>query len=237
MPNENFRREIGHVFDEMTGSPSAALPDRVRSSLVVAPEQRGPFWIAGVAAAVIAAMVVGIIVVGNLNRPQSRVLPVGAPSPSSSPTPEPSPPFSNQGYVCGSSSIVENSPAPAAAYVSAIRTGTHAGYDRVTIEFKNGPPIRVDARAQVGSTFTQGPSGREITLAGHAGVLVTIHGADEHTSYSGPTDFKTNYPGLKEARQVQDFEGTVQWALGTTTACYRVFMLTNPDRLVVDIQA
>jgi hypothetical protein len=121
--------------------------------------------------------------------------------------------------------------------VSAIRTGTHAGYDRVTIEFTNGPPIRVDARAQIGSTFTQGPSGREITLAGHAGVLVTIHGADEHTNYSGPTDFKTNYPALKEARQVQDFEGTVQWALGTTTACYRVFMLTNPDRLVIDIQA
>jgi hypothetical protein len=237
MTNKNFRRELGHVFDEMTGSPSAALPDRVRSSLANVPEQKAPFWIAGVAAAVIAAMVVGIVVVGNFNRPQTKVLPVGVPTSSLSPAPEPSPPNSIQGYGCGSSSIVENSPAPAPAFVSAIRTGTHAGYDRVTIEFTNGPPIRVDARAQIGSTFTQGPSGREITLAGHAGVLVTIHGADEHTNYSGPTDFKTNYPALKEARQVQDFEGTVQWALGTTTACYRVFMLTNPDRLVIDIQA
>jgi hypothetical protein len=48
--NENFRRELGHVFDDMAGSPSAALPDRVRSSLAAAPEHSGPFWIAGVAA-------------------------------------------------------------------------------------------------------------------------------------------------------------------------------------------
>jgi hypothetical protein len=92
MTNENFRRELGHVFDEMTGSPTAALPDRVRSSLANVPEQRAPFWIAGVAAAVIAAMVVGIVVVGNFKRPQTKVLPVGVLTPSLSPAPEPSPP-------------------------------------------------------------------------------------------------------------------------------------------------
>ena len=32
MTNENFRNELGHVFDDVAGSPSAALPDRVRSS-------------------------------------------------------------------------------------------------------------------------------------------------------------------------------------------------------------
>ena len=50
MSNENFRRELDHVFDDVAGSPSAALSDRVRSSLADVPEQRGPFWIAGVAA-------------------------------------------------------------------------------------------------------------------------------------------------------------------------------------------
>jgi hypothetical protein len=64
-----------------------------------------------------------------------------------------------------------------------------------------------------------------------------MHGADEHTSYSGPTDIKTGYSVLVEARQMQDFEGTVQWALGLSkSACYRVFFLTNPDRLVIDVQ-
>ena len=71
MPNENFRNELGHAFEEMSGSPSAALPDRVRSSLATAPEQRGPFWIAGIAAALIAVLLVGILVVANNGRPTS----------------------------------------------------------------------------------------------------------------------------------------------------------------------
>ena len=46
-----------------------ALPDRVRAALVHAPEQRGPVWIAAVAAAVIAVILVGVLLVGNpLNR-------------------------------------------------------------------------------------------------------------------------------------------------------------------------
>ena len=65
MSNENFRRELGHVFDEVAGTPSAALSDRVRSSLAEAPEQRGPFWIAGVAAAVIAAVVIGVLFIAG----------------------------------------------------------------------------------------------------------------------------------------------------------------------------
>jgi hypothetical protein len=64
-----------------------------------------------------------------------------------------------------------------------------------------------------------------------------MKGTDEHTAYNGPIDFKTGYPVLLEARQVQDFEGTVQWGLGLSkTACYRAFFLTNPYRLVIDIQ-
>ena len=69
MTNENFRRELNQVIDDMAGSPSAALSDRVRSSVAAAPEQRGPFWIAGLAAAIIAALVVGVLLVADpLNR-------------------------------------------------------------------------------------------------------------------------------------------------------------------------
>ena len=38
-------------------------------------------------------------------------------------------------------------------------------------------------------------------------------------------------------RQVQDFEGTVQWALGLAhPGCYAYTFLTNPTRLVIYIQ-
>jgi hypothetical protein len=248
MTNETFRRELGHVFDEMTGSPSSALPDRVRSSLANVPEQRGPYWIAGIAAAAIAAVVIGVLFVANpLNHQPNRIVPGSgsSPTPSAAASPRPSssaqatPPDSGlPPFVCNSSTTIVEPTAtpPPVAYVDMVRTGTHAGYDRVTIEFRS-VPSSVDVSPQNRSVFTQGASGQSITLAGGAGILVTIHSSDEHTDYSGTIDFKTGYPVLVEARQVQDFEGTVQWALGLSkSACYRAFFLTNPARLVIDIQ-
>jgi hypothetical protein len=246
--NENFRRELGHAFDEMAGSPSAALPDRVRSSLADAPERRGPFWIAGVAAAMIAAIVVGLLVVSNMNHHQTSVVPGAGPSPSPSASPgagpNPSPSASPSStaalpaFTCSSSGqIIDFAQPPPQALVDAVRPGTHAGYDRLTIEFKTGHPTGLSVEEQGSTNFTQGASGQPVTLGGSEGLLVTIQNADEHTDYSGPIDFKTGYAVLVEARQVQDFEGTVQWGLGLSkSACYRAFFLTNPTRLVIDIQ-
>ena len=46
------------------------------------------------------------------------------------------------------------------------------------------------------------------------------------------------YGTLVEVRSVEDFEGTVQLALGINgSVCYRAFILTNPTRLVIDVQA
>jgi hypothetical protein len=252
VPNDNFRRELGQTFDDMTGSPSAALRDRVRSSLAVTPERRGPFWIAGLAAALIAAIVVGLLVVSNLNRHQTSLVPGGGPStspstaasanPSASPSAPPSAsPTSTAGlpaFTCSSSgSIIDFAQPPPVGLVDAVRAGTHPGYDRLTIEFQSGHPTGLGAEEQAGATFTQGASGQKVTLDGSAGILVTIQHADEHTDYSGPIDLKPAYSALREARQVQDFEGTVQWGLGLSkSACYRTFFLENPTRLVIDIQ-
>ena len=253
MTREDFRRELGNAFDEISGSPSPALSDRVRSSLAEAPERRGPVWIAGLAAAVIAVLLVAVLVVANpLNRHQP-VVPGGpsaspsaspatslAPSPSAAPSTSPSatPDTSLPPFVCASSTSITGQAPPLSAYIDAVRTGTHTGYDRLTIEFNNGEPSLIEIKPQSGTTFTQGASGQQVTLVGQAGILVTIHGADAHTAYSGPTDLKTGYPVMVEVRQVQDFEGVVQFAIGlSNAACYRGFILLNPARLVIDIQA
>ena len=82
------------------------------------------------------------------------------------------------------------------------------------------------------------PGDVAVTLAGDNGILVTIRGADLHTSYRGSTDLKTGYATLVEVRQVQDFEGVVQLGLGVSgAACYRAFLLSGPDRLVIDVKA
>jgi hypothetical protein len=133
---------------------------------------------------------------------------------------------------------VGTTPAPAVAFIDALRTGTHPGYDRLTVEFKNGQASSSELRTQSGTTFTNSPRGDQVTLAGSNGILVVIHGADLHTSYTGSTDIETGYAALVEIRKVEDFEGVVQLALGVSGAtCYRAFLLTNPDRLVIDIQA
>jgi hypothetical protein len=247
----DFRRDLNREFDAISGTPSPALSARVRSALAQGRQARtGPFWMAGLAAGLIAAIVVGVLVVASFNRHQTSILPGTAPTPSASPsaspspslTPSPSPaqtpPDSNlPAFVCAGPVSLAGTQTPAVAFVDAVRTGTHAGYDRVTIEFNNGEPANVDMSPHAGTTFTQGASGQQVTLQGSTGMLVIIHGADEHTAYSGSIDIKPGYSVLLELRQVEDFEGTVQWGLGLSkSACYRAFYLTNPARLVIDIQ-
>jgi hypothetical protein len=190
--------------------------------------------------------VIGVLFVGNpLNHQPSKIAPgAGAsptPSASQSPstTPSPTPSSNLPAFTCSASAqhFDVAQVVPPLALVDAVRPGTHAGYDRLTIEFMTGHPTDVLVSQQGNATFTQGPSGQSVTLAGSAGILVTIQGTDEHTDYSGAIDFKTAYPVLLEARQVQDFEGTVQWGFGLSkSACYRAFFLTSPTRLVIDIQ-
>src|SRR4029077_18134875 len=249
MTNERFRRDLNRALEAMSGPPSPALAARVRSALSEpAPARPRPFWVAGLAAALIAAIVIGGFVVSNLNRhltsgvpgtvPSASPSAIASASPSVTPTPIQTPPDSSlPPFDCGSSAPINSQNGPVVSFIDAVRAGTHTGYDRITIEFQNGQPSSIELRPQGNSTFTQGASGQMVTLAGSAGLLVVIKGADEHTAYSGATDFKTNYSVLLEARQMEDFEGTVQWGLGLSkSACHRAFFLTNPTRLVIDIQ-
>jgi hypothetical protein len=139
--------------------------------------------------------------------------------------------------VCGGDFATSTSNPPQSALINDIRAASHTGYDRITFQFANGFPGDITVKLQSNATFTQGASGQQFTLPGSKGLLVTFHIADAHTNYHGSTDFPNVGPGLREARQAEDFEGYVQWGLGISgTGCYRVTTLTSPDRLVIDIQ-
>ena len=246
MSNEKFRDDLNRAFDQVSGSSNPGLGDRVRYAVTQAPAARGPYWIAAVAAAVIAVLIVGVLFIANPLRRPSAPIGAGLPSPSASavasptasPEPTATPSASTAPFQCATNYGPVTQSGPVVVTISDVKTGTHPGYDRITITFNNGAPANFEVRAQSNAKFTMGASGQSVTLLGDSGLLVVIRGADEHTSYSGPTDFKTGYSKLREARQVEDFEGTVQWALGLSgTACYRVYVLKNPDRLVIDAQA
>ena len=80
---------------------------------------------------------------------------------------------------------------------------------------------------QPSATFTRSSKGDQVTLEGSAGVQI-----------SSPTTFHPQYPYLRQALQVENYEGYQQWALGIQgTPCLRVFTLASPARLVADIAA
>jgi hypothetical protein len=117
------------------------------------------------------------------------------------------------------------------------RVGEDQGYDRFVLQFDPIVPTYTVKR-QDKPVFPLGGSGQNVTLAGNAGVLITVHSAQGTTTFTGSTDVATpGYKVLLEARQTQDFEGYVSWGLGLRKpACMRVFTLDAPARLVVDFQ-
>jgi hypothetical protein len=159
-----------------------------------------------------------------------------SPSPSPSPTPSPSPlasPTPPPGFVC--TDVAGGSVADST--VADVRVGQHEGYDRFVIEFGAGVPNYIVTRQQ-STTFTRSPKGDQVTLEGSAGVLIVVHSVNNWIGYPGPTAFRPQYPYLRQALQVENYEGYQQWALGIQgTACLRVFTLASPSRLVVDIAA
>jgi hypothetical protein len=201
----------------------------------------GPLWIAAVAALLLGALAAGVMFATSSNRAQPRVAAATPSAPASgAPASEEelaaAPVASVTPFTCTASKLSVVT-APAMANISAIRTGTHAGYDRLVLEFSGRQPGSIEIKPQSTATFMGAPSGQATRVAGALGVKVLLNTADMHTAYSGPRVFTTNYAGLRETRVIEDFEGYVSLGLGVNGSnCYRAFVLNSPTRLVVDIQ-
>jgi hypothetical protein len=165
--------------------------------------------------------------------PTATTSPLPSPSPITTPTPRPTlqlPP----GFSCADAS---GGSEQMGSGVVSVRVGQHDGYDRLVIEFDGAIPSYT-VRRQSGTTFTESPRDRAVTLSGTNGVLVVIHPIFNWMSYRGPFAFQPNFPVLREARQMENFEGYQHWALGIQgTPCLRVTTLSAPSRLVVDVAA
>jgi hypothetical protein len=194
---------------------------------------------AGLAAVLIVAVAFAGLGINNLVHRLTSTPLTNPTSPSATP-PDSSTPdwFSALPFNCLGSAGLATGPAPALAYVDAVRTARQPGYDRVAIQFAGGAPANAEVLTQHGATFKQGASGQTVTLNGKEGVMVTLHNADGHTHYDGPTNIKTGDGVVLELYKVQDFEGTVQWAIGLSQMpCFRIGFLDNPTRLVIDFRA
>jgi hypothetical protein len=250
-----LRDELRDVFDSLSEPAHPALSARIREDL--GSRSAIPTRVPRLAAAV--AMVAAIVIVvslvsiarhgtfspGPARAPAGRPTPIpstaASPQPGAGVTPTPAPgvsasiPVAGPPFSCAAESGGGTGGTPAG--VTAVRAGPQAGYDRFVIEL-NGPVQQYQVAPQFNATFTRDASGAPVTLAGSAGLRVTLHGAQAAGTYTGPTDLEPAGTGvLQEARQVGDFEGVVTWGLGLSRAsCFRAFTLTGPSRLVVDVQ-
>jgi hypothetical protein len=136
--------------------------------------------------------------------------------------------------------VVEASTEPPPVNIVDVRVGTHDDYDRVVFEFDSGiPEFTVD---QAEPPFTEDGSGFPIDVEGESFMVLVMRGGTKQTdtgesSYDGPTDFDPGLDRLVDLVEGGDFEAQSTWYFGLTAdACTRVFTLSEPDRLVIDIE-
>ncbi|HEV8571584.1 MAG TPA: hypothetical protein VGR49_00870 [Actinomycetota bacterium] len=138
------------------------------------------------------------------------------------------------------------------AQLTAVRVGTHDGYDRVAFEFappENGPGAFGVPRYQMSRVtppITEDPSDRPVAVNGQHYAGIVFHGGtgvDLTTSdpkgyeqtYVGPREIQPGFEVLTEAQETGDFEATMSWVFGLNRAsCWRVSTLEDPVRVVVD---
>jgi hypothetical protein len=126
------------------------------------------------------------------------------------------------------------------AVLTDVRVGAHPeeGWDRIVFEFSGNLPdstrIRYEASAvQCGSGMTE-------DVAGSGTLIVHMTDARAHNDMGqvtvGDTDVDGTGAAIREAVQICDFEGVVDWAVGTAgQQPFRVTVLSNPGRIVIDV--
>jgi hypothetical protein len=129
-----------------------------------------------------------------------------------------------------------------AMQLTAVRVAHQPGFDRIVFEFtpQAGATAHLPAYTvsrQASAKFVKDPSGLPVTMRGSAGLRIVFHGASGAASYNGSRDQTPNLPVVQEVEQLGDFEAVLSWGAGLSRAsCVRTLELSNPTRLVIDVQ-
>lgn len=130
----------------------------------------------------------------------------------------PSPSSSASAAACTTSGAAVNWPSPDTAPASPAITSVSTAADVLTLTFRQGTP-QFDVAQQPDTHFTKDPSGQPVTLAGSAGVKITLRGfRGDMQNYAGPTSINANGSVLVQVMEIGDSEGVVTWAAGANGA-------------------
>ena len=164
----------------------------------------------------------------------------GSPAPaSSSATPQTAVTLSPAGQQAGGQTAAARACQQPGTYLTAVRTGKHAGYDRVVFQFSGGLPAVTAERVKA---VYADPKGTTIPLPGRSYLHVVFRGASgncpqpAHRTWTGPSVLTPHYPQLLAVKAAGDFEGYLSFGLGLAAqGAYHVSTPTGPDRVVIDV--
>jgi hypothetical protein len=123
--------------------------------------------------------------------------------------------------------------------VVGLRYAAHPRFDRVVVDLDGAVP---SGRLGYRRHFTYDGSGAAVPILGRSGLQLTLfpaqaHDDAGHSVYTGPMIARPRLRTLKALALTGDFEGQVTFALALThRARYRVFELSSPTRLVIDVK-
>lgn len=133
---------------------------------------------------------------------------------------------------------LKQSPAQRDLVFTDVRVGEHEDFDRIVLEFSGAGPLGWQVN-YVDEAVLEG-SGDVVTLSGDEILVVVAHynlwPAPDY--YSGPRRFEPQDAGsISDIFVGGTFEGYTQMFAGIegSPVPFRVFELTNPSRLVVDV--
>jgi len=132
-------------------------------------------------------------------------------------------------------------PVTEAATLTDVRVGAHpesGGWDRIVFEFKD---VRPSGRVQYVTGATTCGRGDAVTLPGQAMLEVHFDTTNAHNEQGQLTIDATEVSGpgnaILKSVGTCDFEAVVNWAIGTTgVKNYKVALLENPTRVVIDVK-
>jgi hypothetical protein len=165
-----------------------------------------------------------------------------SPTPTPSPTPAPEEPEAPVPFPADIAVDEQASSDDAQLTVTDVTTGRHEGYDRVVFDLGGTGTPGWMVRYVEGAT--DDPADTQLDIAGDGTLQVILLGFQLPTDTGIPEWAGTNpvltpdYPVLREVNVRGQFEGQESAYLGLDTAGhpFRVFALTDPTRVVVDVR-
>jgi hypothetical protein len=130
--------------------------------------------------------------------------------------------------------------APQEPDLTTIRVAQHGAYDQAVFQFANGIPRYTVSYVPA---VSQDAKGTPVPLPGRSFLRVVFHPASEATKlptgppgYPSPGIISPYFPTLLQVSAAGNFEGYLSFGLGLSgRAGYRVYTLTNPGRVVIDL--